>query len=492
MTSATAAAPPTAPTNPPVPPRLLPVLFIGVFMAALDTAVIAPAIPVLRLTFGLDIREAGLLMVAFILFSLPSTALMANLGDRHGRRPVYLACVGLFAAGSLLIALAPNFATLLAGRALQGIGGGGIIPTASAVIGDAVPPAQRGRALGLIGATYGMAFVLGPPLAALLLVVASWHWIFLLNLPIAALVLWLGRRALPRHTATGPLPRLDSAGIVLVFLLLACLVLGVTRSADVLLGRTLWPLLLLLGLPLLLLLLWVEKRAAAQGLRPMIPLNLFQRRQLAVTYLLTVGAGFGMGSVIFLTSIATLAHGVAPAQSGFVLLPMVLCSMAGSLGAGRLLNRLGARAVVMAGFALLALGYGASAWPTAGIGGGHLGLWLFITATMPVGLGVGVVVGGALRSIAIDEAPIEQRGAAQGLVNIFTSVGTLMSATVIGAVAEFAGGGGSSAAIGAASGTASGLSLAYGGVAVVMALMLLATLTLRSAPRAEPALNPGG
>ena len=476
MTSAPAAAPAA---NPTVPPRLLPVLFIGVFMAALDTAVLAPALPVLRATFGLDIREAGLLMVAFILFSLPSTALMANLGDRHGRRPVYLACVGLFAAGSLLIALAPNFATLLAGRALQGVGGGGIIPTASAVIGDAVPPAQRGRALGLIGATYGMAFVLGPPLAALLLVVASWHWIFLLNLPIAALVLWLGRRALPRHATTGALPRLDSAGIVLVFLLLACLVLGITRSADALLGRTLWPALLVLVLPLLGLLLWVERRAATRGLRPMIPLNLLRRRQLAVTYLLTVGAGFGMGSIIFLTSIATLAHGVAATQTGFVLLPMVLCSMAGSIFAGRVLNRLGARAVVMAGFALLAVGYGASAWPTAGIGHAGAGLWLFIAATLPVGLGVGVVVGGALRSIAIDEAPLEQRGAAQGLVNIFTSVGTLMSAALIGAVAEFAGGG------------AGGLALAYGGVAVVMALMLLATLALRRAPAAEPVLNTG-
>jgi MFS family permease len=157
--------------------------------------------------------------------------------------------------------------------------------------------------------------------------------------------------------------------------------------------------------------------------------------------------------------------------------------MLGSVGAGRLLNRLGARAVVMVGFALLALGYGASAWPMAGLGNAAVGLWLFIAATMPVGLGVGVVVGGALRSIAIDEAPLEQRGAAQGLVNIFTSIGTLMAATLIGAVAEFAGGG--------VQGDAGGLRLAYGGVAVVMALMLLATLALRSAPGSEPVLNPG-
>lgn len=469
----------SAPPAPPAPPhpaaaprRLMPVLLTGVFMAALDTAVIAPAIPVLRESFGLSIRDAGLLMVAFILFSLPSTALMANLGDRHGRRPVYLASVALFAFGSLVVALSPNFATLLIGRAIQGMGGGGIIPTASAVIGDALPPAQRGRALGLIGAVYGMAFVLGPPLAALLMVVASWHWIFLLNLPIAAAVMVLGLRALPAQQRAGALPPLDWTGIVLVFALLSTLVLGITRTADQLTGATLWPGLLAAAALLLALLVAVERGVERAAGRPMIPLVLFRKRQLRVTYLLTVGAGFGMGSVIFLTSIATQAYGVEHAHAGFVLLPMVLCSMIGSMGSGRLLNRLGARSVILSGFVFLGVGYGASAWP-------GFGLWGFIAATVPVGLGVGVVVGGALRTIAIDEAPLEQRGAAQGLVNIFTSVGTLMSATVIGAVADFAGGG------------APGLRIAYAGVAAVMALMLLAALALRATAAPGPVVHAG-
>lgn len=437
----------------------MPVLLTGVFMAALDTAIIAPAIPVLRETFALDIRAAGLLMTVFIMFSLPSTALMANLGDRHGRRPVFLASIALFALGSLVIALSPDFTTLLIGRAIQGIGGGGIIPTASAVIGDALPPEKRGRALGLIGAIYGMAFVLGPPLAALLMVVLSWHWIFLANLPIAAAVLWMGAKVLPSRQGQGPLPPLDWLGIVLVFALLGCLVLGITRVADGLLGRPLWPGMLAAAAVLLVVLVAVERRIEGRDGRPMIPMQLFGKRQLALTYLLTSGAGFGMGSVIFLTSIATMAYGVDRAQGGFVLLPMVLCSMFGSMGSGRLLNRLGARSVILAGFAFLALGYGASAWP-------GFGLWGFIVATMPVGLGVGVVVGGALRTIAIDEAPLELRGAAQGLVNIFTSVGTLLSATVMGAVADFAGGG------------AHGLRLAYAGTAALMLLMMGVALAL--------------
>jgi len=435
----------------------MPVLFIGVFMAALDTAVIAPAIPALRLAFDIDNRQAGLVMIVFILCSLTSTALMANLSDRYGRRPVYLASIAIFALGSLLIALSPRFWMIVVGRAVQGIGGGGIIPTASAVIGDAFPPQERGRALGLIGATYGMAFVLGPPLAALLMVALSWRWIFLANLPIAAFVLYLGARVLPAQRPAGVRPPLDLTGIVVVFALLTSLVLGITRVADAFAGVALWPWFLAAAAVMLVLLVAVERRAEG----PMIPLSLFANRQLATAYLLTVGAGFGMGGVIFLTSIATLAHGVTPDHAGFVLLPLVLCSMLGSMGAGRLLNRLRARNVILTGFAMLALGYGGSAFT-------QFGLWGFLVASMPVGLGVGIVVGGALRSIAIDEAPLAARGAAQGLINICTSIGTLLSAAAIGAVADFSGGG------------AAGFGRAYLWVAALMLVMLVLTLGLRN------------
>jgi MFS family permease len=437
--------------------RLMQVLFIGVFMAALDTAVIAPAIPALREAFGVDNREVGLVMIVFILCSLSSTALLANLGDRHGRRPVYLACIAFFALGSLVIALSPRFWMIIAGRAIQGIGAGGIIPTAGAVIGDAFPVEERGRALGLIGATYGMAFVLGPPLAALLMVVLSWHWIFFLNLPIAAVVLLLGARVLPARRDAPAQPPLDVLGIIVVFVLLASLVLGITRVADAFAGVLLWPWFLGAAAAMLGVLVVVERRADW----PMIPLSLFANRQLATAYLLTMGAGFGMGGVIFLTSIATMAHAVAPRNAGFVLLPLVICSMLGSMGAGRLLNRMGARWLILVGFATLALGYGASAFI-------DYGLWGFLIATMPVGLGVGIVVGGALRSIAIDEAPLAVRGSAQGLINICTSIGTLLSSAAIGAIADFRGGG------------ASGFGAAYLVVAALMLAMLVVALTLKN------------
>jgi MFS family permease len=434
------------------PRRVMPVLFAAVFMAALDTAVIGPAIPALRQAFGVDVRQVGLVMSAFILFSLCSTTVMANMSDRYGRRPIFLASVACFALASLGIALSPRFWMVIASRAIQGIGAGGIMPTASALIGDLFPQAERGRALGLIGATYGMAFVLGPPLAGVLLVALSWRWIFLVNLPVAAVVLYLGARALPPARATGALPPLDLAGILTTFAMLACFMLGVTRIPDALAGAHLWPWSLGASAVLLMQLIAVEQRAA----QPMIPLSLFRNGRLATTYFLSLGSGIAMGSVIFLTSIASLAYGVSAEHAGFVLLPLVVCSMLGSMLSGRYLNQVGPRALLTMGFALLAFGYGLTALT-------GVGLWLFLAASMPVGLGIGIVVGGALRSIAIDEAPAERRATAQGLINIGNSIGTLSSTAAISAVADFAGG-------------VRGFTIAYFGVAALMLVMLIAAV----------------
>jgi MFS family permease len=374
--------------------------------------------------------------------------------------------VSIFALGSLLIALSPSFWMVIASRAIQGIGAGGITPTASAVVGDMYAPEKRGKMLGLIGATYGMAFVLGPPLASALMVALSWHWIFLLNLPIAAVILYMGAKVLPSRKGSAPQAPLDIAGIAVTFVLLTALVLGITRVldplVDPLLGVAVWPWLLLAVAALLVLLVVVEKRAAL----PLIPIFLFNNRQLAITYLLAAGAGYGMGSVIFLTSIATHAYGVTPQHAGFVLLPMVVCSMLGSGGGGRLLNRLGARTMILLGFAMLSLGYALSAITS-------YGLWLFLLASVPVGLGVGIVVGGALRSIAIDEAPQSVRASAQGLINICTAVGTLTSAATVSALADFNGGG------------IEGFSKAYYVVAALMLGMLLIALGLRKQSKVQ-------
>ncbi len=452
----------TFPAKDPLQSRLVQVLFIGVFMSALDAAIVGPVLPALRASFGVDNRTAGLLSTVFSLSSLCSTALMAFLSDRHGRRPVYLASVALFAMGSLSIAAAPSFDLLLVSRALQGIGAGGIAPVASAVVGDVFTAERRGRILGLIGATHGMAFVLGPPLATVLTSTLGWRWLFLVNLPVALVVLWLGSRSLPGRSSDAAPGPVDAAGIAVTLGLLLCLVLGISRLPDTATGMLLWPWFLAASGLLLVALVAIERRQA----QALIPIELFANRQLAYTYLLTLGVGFSMGGIVFLTSIATLAYGVSIEHAGLALLPLVLCSMVGSMAAGRLLQRLGARALVIFGFGLLTLGYLQSAVPQSG-------LVAFVAASVLVGIGLGVVVSGALRSIALDEAPPLLRGRAQGLVNIFNAVGTLLAVTCISAIADFEGGG------------LTGFSHAYGAIALSMLAMLLIAFRLESKSNAS-------
>ncbi len=203
------------------PGKILPVLFAGVLMAALDIGIVGPALPAIQASFGADERGLSWVFGIYILFQLVGAPVLAKFSDRQGRRAIYVGCVAVFAAASLLVALSPTFAVLLTGRAIQGFCAGGILPVASAVIGDTFPPDRRGRALGLIGAVFGIAFLLGPLLGGILLR-WGWQWLFLLNLPLAVVVSWQAARVLPGTRRPMSLP-IDWLGIGLLSIMLAAL-----------------------------------------------------------------------------------------------------------------------------------------------------------------------------------------------------------------------------------------------------------------------------
>jgi len=191
------------------------ILFLGVLMGALDISIVGPAIPSIAQTIKMDSKALVWIFSIYVLFNLSGISLMAKLSDRFGRRRIYVISILIFAVGSIIVAFAGNYTFLLVGRAIQGFGSSGIFPVASAVIGDIYPPEKRGRALGLIGSVFGIAFMVGPITAGLMLKYLSWNYLFLINLPIASFVIWRSLKILPTRKNRA-LNAIDWKGIILL------------------------------------------------------------------------------------------------------------------------------------------------------------------------------------------------------------------------------------------------------------------------------------
>lgn len=417
--------------------QILLILFLGVLMGALDIAIVAPALPAMQRYFSVGDRALTWTFTIYVLFNLIGTPLMAKLSDRYGRRSIYLIDVALFGLGSLVVALSPAhlFGVSLFGRALQGFGAGGIFPVASAVIGDTFPPEKRGSALGLIGAVFGLAFLVGPILGGVILTLATWQVLFLINLPVAILVMILGFLVLPTQQPD-PHPTFDWGGILSLSLLLGAFAFGLNQIdtgnfLGSLISLNVWPF-LLAALLLLILFIQLEKRATD----PVLRLGMFKSRQTVLASALAAGAGIGEVSMVFIPAlaVAALPHVVDKHTASYLLLPVVLAMAIGSPLVGRFLDRYGSKVIVTIGTALLALGaLMLSIWSTV--------FWLFIAAGIIIGMGLSALLGAPVRYIMLNEAPASERTSAQGAITLFTSIGQLISSALVGAIAASAGGG---------------------------------------------------
>lgn len=453
--------------------RLLLVLFVGVLMGALDIAIVGPALPAIRTEFGANDRAMAWIFNIYVLANLVGTPLMAKLSDRMGRRNIYVLDVVLFAIGSLVVALSSSFEVLLLGRAVQGLGAGGIFPVAAAVIGDTFPVEKRGSALGLIGAVFGIAFLVGPIVGGVVLGLLNWHWLFLINLPIAAVLVVAALRLLPASRAAQPKP-FDWAGTAVLALLLTALSYGMSQldtanvAASLRTPQVLY--FLLLALLLLPLFVLVERRAAD----PVLHLSLFSGRQMVLVNLFAALSGLAEAVLVFVPSMAVLAFRVSEATASTMLLPLVLVMAVGSPLAGRMLDRVGSRTVVLLGTAVLAASM-------ALIGLFKPSLVSFYVAGGLVGMGLSWLLGAPLRYIMLNEAARTQRAPAQAALALSTRVGQLLGAALVGAV---------SASIGGVAGYQRAfLVIAVISLAYVMIGLLLKT---RSAELATVQRNEGG
>ncbi len=403
---------------------LLLTLGLGVFAGALDLGVLSPALSAIAHSFAIAPRDVAWVFTLYLFANVASIPIATKLADTLGRRAVYSWCVGIFAAGSVLAIVAPSFPIFLLARAIQAAGAGGIFPVAAAAIGDSVPLERRGSALGLLGAIWGLAAIVGPNVGGVLTHFFSWHWIFIANVPLAIVVIVLARRYVPQAAAhkRGPL---DVAGLAVLAIGLLGVMIGLTRidshAAALSNGVTLGA--LLVAAIAFAALVPIERAAKS----PVIAPQLFATRQLAITYALEILIGLLEGALFFIPAALVAADRITPIAAGGIAAVGAFAFVAVIPLAGNALDRFGSRAVLMAGATLTAIGLAIFAATLST-------LWLAIAGIAVAGIGFGALLGAPTRYIITNELTAETRATGVGMLSIFLIIGQIFGGSLAGGI----------------------------------------------------------
>ncbi|MFA0847128.1 MAG: MFS transporter [Methanobacterium formicicum] len=433
--------------------RILILLFVGVFMGSLDISIVGPALPSIQTYFTVNDRMLSWVFTIYILFFMLGTPVMAKLSDIYGRKAIYLLDILLFTIGSLLTITSFSFEMLLFGRAIQGLGAGGIFPVANAFIGDIFPPEKRGGALGILSSVWGWSSVMGPILGGVLLQY-GWQWLFIINLPITITVIVLSLKILPGGERNNNVT-FDWWGVLVLGLLVTFLAYGINQiNTDTfltsLLSVDVFPY-LLLAVALLPILWKIEKKAQD----PLIQVDLFKSREVKLVNSIMVGTGLVQAATVFIPAFIIVALAFSSTGASLMLIPVVLTMAVGAPVVGKLLDKFGSRNIMLIGSLIMASGL-----LIAGIFARDF--YLLILAGVLIGVGMSTTIGSPPRYIMLVETPPRERASGQALLNIITSAGQLVGGALVGAF------------IGSYNGQLMGYQYAYlfiGLVAIVMAIL---------------------
>jgi EmrB/QacA subfamily drug resistance transporter len=407
---------------------LLAVYLLGIFMGAIDTGIITPARTIVQNDLGVDEATGIWMITIYTLAYAAAIPVMGKLADRYGRKPIYLISITLFGLGSLFCGLSQDvgsFEMLIIARAVQAIGGGGIVPIATAEFGTSVPENKRGLALGMVGGVYGIANIFGSSAGSLILDVfgdQNWQYIFYVNVPISIAIIIAGIVVLPNHKAEG-VAKIDLLGITLVVAMIMSLLYGLRNIDYFDLGPSLtsvdvYP--FLVGFALLLpLLILVERRAAD----PVLNLSYFTRRPILITLMLSFISGVILMGVIFVPQFAENALRIPTGDGGYFVIVLGLFSGIGAPLSGQLTDRFGPRLVIGTGLAISALAAAVGAWwaiPAPS--------WTSVLVTLSLmGLGLGFVVGSPINYMMLSQTPDEESNSALATLSLVRSIGTTIA-----------------------------------------------------------------
>jgi EmrB/QacA subfamily drug resistance transporter len=400
-------------------------LFLALLLAALDQTIVSTALPTIVSELG-GLVHLSWVVTAYLLSSTVVLPLYGKFGDLYGRKVVLQTAIVIFLIGSALCGLAQNMMQLIIFRAVQGIGGGGLIVTTIAVIGDVIAPRERGRYQGLFGAVFGFATIVGPLLGGFFVDNLSWRWIFYINLPVGVLAFIVIAAVL--HTPTVRRSHvIDVPGAVLLSIAPTAIILftslgGTTFpwGSPVMLGM------ISVGVIGLLAFIAVEARAS----EPILPLDLFGSRTFAITTGVGLIVGLSLfGSVTYLPIYLQVVKGESPTASGLQLMPMMLGMLVTSVVSGRLITRWGRyKPFPIAGTAIMTVGLFLLSRLSE-----DLPVWQTSVDALVLGFGLGMVMQVLVLAVQ-NSVDYEYLGVATSGTTLFRSIGGALGVALFGAI----------------------------------------------------------
>jgi EmrB/QacA subfamily drug resistance transporter len=400
-------------------------LMLGMFLAALDQTIVSTALP----TIVGDFHRSDLLswvITSYLLASTASTPLWGKAGDLYGRKRVFQLAIVVFLVASALCGASRNMYELIAFRGLQGIGGGGLISLVFAIIGDVIPPRQRGRYQGYFGGVFGVASVVGPLAGGFAVDSLSWRYIFYINLPIGLAALIVTNRVLKLPVRRRQV-LIDWWGALLLVAGVSCILLG-TQSGGRDFPWASWQIIGLFTLGALILAGFAVREKLAP--EPILPLELFRMQIFTVANIVSFVSGVAMfGALAFLPQYLQLVHGVSATESGLLLLPLLVGLLVMSIGSGRYISRTGRyRWFPLAGTVLVTVGLALLSRL-----GAHTSLIIVSLDILVFGAGLGLFIQ-VLTLVVQNAVPMRQMGVATSSVTFFRSMGGAIGASALGAV----------------------------------------------------------